>query len=156
MLAVKKRIESLDYSRLIDLLYILINNGCSYSKNSNGIFFDINELDENSLDIIIAYIDEVESNQSYKHKHVIPPLYAIPNVLDISNVRTKHNNAKKSSKDNQLKRSQDDFKILLGSEYIQVFDILSQASSATHMEKEKTNFAGLVKKYSRKETRENP
>lgn len=56
------KISTLDHSHHYDIFNILCRYNMTYSKNSNGFFFDFQNLDENVVRDISDFISSLESN----------------------------------------------------------------------------------------------
>lgn len=55
------RIQNIKTKKNYFKLYsIIINDNIKYTKNSNGIFFNINKLSNESLDIIVNFLDKMD------------------------------------------------------------------------------------------------
>jgi hypothetical protein len=62
---IKSKIEKLDKNECIEVFKILLKNEINYSQNNNGIFIDLNFLNENSLIEIKAFLDFIEENKKH-------------------------------------------------------------------------------------------
>ena len=64
--ALKLNTYSKYHTQIINILKSDVN--FTYTKNSNGIFFDINKLDENTLDKLFSLLN---LHNSYDDKHIL-------------------------------------------------------------------------------------
>jgi hypothetical protein len=62
---IKSKIEKLDKNESIEIFKILVKNEITYSQNNNGIFIDLNFLNDNSLIEIKAFLDFIEENKKH-------------------------------------------------------------------------------------------
>jgi len=62
---IKSKIEKLDKNESIEIFKIMVKNEINYSQNNNGIFIDLNFLNENSLIEIKAFLDFIEENKKH-------------------------------------------------------------------------------------------
>ena len=62
---IKSKIEKLDKNESIEIFKILVKNEINYSQNNNGIFIDLNFLNENCLIEIKAFLDFIEENKKH-------------------------------------------------------------------------------------------
>ena len=74
-----------DHSFMIDLIK---QNNCNYTENKNGIYLDLNHVDESILEKMYNHI----KNQNIKNN------YNIDNENIIENIKTEFNNQKKKEK----------------------------------------------------------
>jgi hypothetical protein len=62
---IKSKIEKLDKNESIEIFKILLKNQIIYSQNNNGIFIDLNGLNENCIVEIKAFIEFIEENKKH-------------------------------------------------------------------------------------------
>ena len=53
-----------DMDLYIEIYEVIKNNNISFSKNSNGVFFDLNKIDDSVIKLIINLIDRYEGSDS--------------------------------------------------------------------------------------------
>ena len=51
-----------DMDLYIEIYEVIKNNDISFSKNSNGIFFDLNKIDDSIIKLIINLLENYNSN----------------------------------------------------------------------------------------------
>lgn len=66
ILKLKTKIEKLNKNQTVEIFKIVYKNGDKFTQNKNGIFLDINTLNEQSINEIRAFIDFTED----KGKHI--------------------------------------------------------------------------------------
>lgn len=64
---IKSKIEKLDKNESIEIFKILLKNQIIYSQNNNGIFIDLNGLNENCIVEIKAFLEFIDENK----KHIL-------------------------------------------------------------------------------------
>tara|TARA_B100000900_G_C20489426_1_gene678907 strand:+ start:665 stop:1105 length:441 start_codon:yes stop_codon:yes gene_type:complete len=65
LINLKNKIENLDEKLHVKILKVLADNNVTYSENKNGVFVNLNKLDENILSTIeglLEYLDIQETN----------------------------------------------------------------------------------------------
>lgn len=58
----RERIGNLDVCEHIEILKIIIKNDVKFTENSNGVFINMNKLDEKSLDDIRSFLSFINNN----------------------------------------------------------------------------------------------
>ena len=51
-----------DMDLYIEIYEVIKNNNISFSKNSNGVFFDLNKIDDSVIEVIINLVKNYESD----------------------------------------------------------------------------------------------
>ena len=62
---IKSKIEKLDKNESVEIFKILVKNDINYSQNNNGVFIDLNYLNEICLIEIKAFLDFIEENKKH-------------------------------------------------------------------------------------------
>ena len=62
---IKSKIEKLDKNESIEIFKIILKNQINYSQNNNGIFIDLNGLNQNSIVEIKAFIEFIDENKKH-------------------------------------------------------------------------------------------
>jgi|SaaInlStandDraft_2_1057019.scaffolds.fasta_scaffold66061_1 hypothetical protein len=58
----KEKINTLDNYEHLEILKIIIKNDVKFTENSNGVFVNMNKLDEKSLDEIKSFLSFINNN----------------------------------------------------------------------------------------------
>ena len=58
----KEKIKTLDNYEHLEILKIIIKNDVKFTENSNGVFVNMNKLDEKSLDEIKSFLSFINNN----------------------------------------------------------------------------------------------
>ena len=58
----KEKIDSLEMCEHVELLKIFIKNDIKYTENSNGIFINMNKLNNKCIDDITNFLDFINKN----------------------------------------------------------------------------------------------
>jgi hypothetical protein len=56
-------LKMLNKSEKEEIFRILKENSCIYSENSNGVFFDVSKLSQNTFNLMIKFIDFCKKNR---------------------------------------------------------------------------------------------
>tara|TARA_X000000950_G_C13663084_1_gene556774 strand:+ start:29 stop:262 length:234 start_codon:yes stop_codon:yes gene_type:complete len=58
----REKIKGLEFCENIEILKIIIKNDIKFTENSNGIFVNMNKLDENTLNEIKSFLSFINNN----------------------------------------------------------------------------------------------
>ena len=65
----KKNIESLEKQQMVDILKIFISNNIKFDENDNGIFINLNNLDEKIIHELWDYLQFVNNQKKHFEVH---------------------------------------------------------------------------------------
>ena len=65
LIKLKSRIEKMEKTEITELFKIIHNNKIKYSKNNNGIFINLENCGEESINEIKLFMDFVEENRKH-------------------------------------------------------------------------------------------
>lgn len=65
----KQNIEKLSYDRMIDIYYILIKRQEKFSRNSNGVFFEIYDMEDDTISLLQNYVCENIPHQTLQKSY---------------------------------------------------------------------------------------
>lgn len=75
--SLKKHIEDMPYERMIDIYYILLKRNEKFTRNSNGVFFEINDLSDETVNMLQGYVLE-NAHESPTHNHANTSHHVVP------------------------------------------------------------------------------
>jgi len=65
ILRLKGKIDKLDEQEYIEIFKLIYKSGCKYTQNLNGVFLDLNGLDDSVINQLRAFLDFVEANRKH-------------------------------------------------------------------------------------------
>jgi hypothetical protein len=108
LIEISKNLSQLEY---LEIFNIIEEDNCQYSENKNGIFINLNNVNENTIDKIFNFINFIKHKKEdlIKHEEVINN--AKKNITDINKNNEKNINTNINNDLYDTKESYDDYDI---------------------------------------------
>lgn len=62
---IRKSIESMEKTNQLEFVKILLNNNVKLTENNNGIFVNLNILDNNTINQFISHVDFINNQNNF-------------------------------------------------------------------------------------------